>query len=40
MMFVKGLEEIKKREKYLDFDPIVDAYGKLESIAKLKLTHT
>ena len=38
--FIKGLEEIKKREKYLDFDPIVDAYSKMETITKLKVEHT
>ena len=37
--FVKGLEEIKKREKYLDFDPILNSFGKLETLSKLKLAH-
>ena len=39
LSFVKGLEEIQAREKYLDKEPIQDAYGKLEKLAKLKLSH-
>ena len=37
--FLKLLEQIKAREKYLSFDPIADPQDTLQELQQLKLTH-
>lgn len=37
--FIGQIEIIKHKEKYLGFEPIVDAHAKLQELKKIKLVH-
>mmetsp|Transcript_11533 Transcript_11533/g.15578 ORF Transcript_11533/g.15578 Transcript_11533/m.15578 type:complete len:92 (+) Transcript_11533:381-656(+) len=37
--FVSQIEQIKQKENFLGFEPIVDAHGKLQELKKIKLVH-
>ena len=37
--FIGQIEIIKQKEKYLGFEPIVDAHAKLQELKKIKLVH-